>query len=51
MFGNTFFTHSVKLNNYASILLLQVEIISLKPETGKQNVIPVKRPVQESSFH
>ena len=28
-----------------------VEIINLNPETGLQNVLPVKRPVQEASLH
>ena len=45
------FSQRCKLNKYSSILLLLGEIINLDPETGIQNDLPVKRPVQESSFH
>ena len=37
------FPQSWKLNKYSSILLLLVEIINLDPETGLQNVLPIKR--------
>ena len=45
------FAQSCKLNKYTSILFMLVEIINLDPEIGIQNVLPVKRPIQESSLH
>ena len=45
------FAQSCKLNKYSSILLMLVETISLDPETGIQNVLLVKIPVQEASLH
>ena len=45
------FAQSCKLNKYSTILLMLVEIINLDPETGIQNVLPVKRLVQEASLH
>ena len=44
------FAQSCKLNKYSSILLMLVDIINLDPETGIQNILPVKRLVQEASL-